>query len=227
MSSPAKPLSPNNNIYQTPSLQPADCVEWSATGNYFMGDCVLRGATFNNDTQSWEGGEMFMLLALVGNLTTQEYVYGNVGATSDPIFSSLSLKSNGVDFNNDWITSTPNQTPPNPGGAQWINLSLLTPGVPPWNRVRNYGLGDLVYYPDPTVVWRRSVEGQVPFPNVTPPGLTAVGDNTLTAWSLISNPQQYTSFNPNPPVAPSFRLGSSNTPVVSTAPLPPTRPAPL
>lgn len=226
MSSPALPFSPNPNIYQTPSLQPKDCAEWAETGNYFMGDCVLRGATFNNDTQKWEGGEMFMLLALVGNTTFNEYVYGNVGVTSDPIFSSLSLKSNGVDFNNNWIGSTPNQTTANPGGAQWVNLSLLTPQIPPWNKERNYGFGDLVYYPDPTIVWRFSVD-TVGLPNVTPPGITAFGGNTLTSWSLISNPQQYTAFNPNPPVAPSLRAGSGDNVVVSTATLPPTRPAPL
>lgn len=219
---PALPLSPNPNLYQTPTLQPADCVEWSPAGQYFMGDCVLRGATFNNDTQRWEGGQMFFLLALVGSQTVAAYTYGSVGLTSDPLISQLSLNGAGVDFNNGWIQATPIQVGPNPRGAQWVNLSLLSPAVRPWNNVQPYNFGDIVYYPDPTVVWRATETAPAGLPpNV--PGLNTVGINQInTAWALISNPQQYSAFNETP-------VNVIGTSILQTEPqpLPPTRALPL
>lgn len=221
-------LSPNPNIYDTPNIQPSQCVEWSATGTYTMGDCVLRGATFDVATQRWVGGEMFYLLALVGNRSTPGQIC-YVGATSDPLNYQLSLSNpavTGVDFNNGWISSTNTFSvpppAPNPGGAQWVNMTLLSPAVRPWNKLRAYNQGDLVYYPDPTVVWRASfdvVTGSAP--NVA--GLNQKATSQYNqGWALISNPQQYTAFNPT-----QFSVEGTSVNEPLPQPLPPTRALPL
>lgn len=224
----AQYISQNPNIYDAPQIQPSDCIEWlGPTATYWMGDCVLRGATYDADNAVWRGGEMFVLIALVGSLATGPNQRCYVGATSDPLYNQLTLldpNHRGIDFNNDWIsTNPPTAAPrPNPTGAQWVNMTLLSPAVRPWNRLRAYGQGDLVYYPDPTVVWRATfsiVPGQPP--NVA--GLNQVASAEFNVgWALISNPQQYTAFNPN-----QFSILGTSVNEALPQPLPPTRALPL
>jgi len=223
----AQKLSPNPNIFDTPGIQPKNCSEWFPTGTYYMGDVVLRGATVDEPNDRWVGGEMFVLIALVGSVTPGALVRCYVGLTSDPLYNQLSLTNpavKGIDFNNDWISQNPPAPipPPNPTGAQWVNLTLLSPAVRPWNKLRNYGQGDLVYYPDPTVVWRASfaiAAGSAP--NVAGLNQLATAEYNQ-GWALISNPQQYTAFNPT-----QFTVMGTSVNEPSPQPLPPTRPLPL
>lgn len=205
-------FSPNPNILVQPDIQKTFMLPWSATTQYNFGDCVIGS-----------DGMAYCFLAAFDSGT-----YPAVGTTSDPTFpgNSLTLKNQkglliGGDFGTNFITGA---TVSNTVGAQWVNLSLLSPTVPPWNANTTYSVGDLVYYPtdQPTVVWRLNnpVAAGNP-PNV--PGLNQISANQVNNWwGLISNPLQSTAFNPSVP-----NVLGTNVESLTEQPLPPIRPAPL
>lgn len=185
-------FSANPNILVNPAIQPSQMLPWSATTSYNWGDCVLGS-----------DGMAYCFMAAYDNPQ-----YASVGTTSDPTISkfSLSLKNQtglltGGDFAQNYETGV--TLPANPNGAQWVNLSLLSPTIPPWNKNTNYKPGDLVFYPadQPTLVWRRNDLGETGQglerspPYLPQPGIVSL-DGVNTAWNLISNPLQLGSFNP-------------------------------
>ena len=210
----AGPFSPNPNIFMNPAIQPTEMPLWSAAGTYNWGDCVL-------------GSDGFAYCLLAATSSGPGYPY--VGLTSDPTIPgfSLTLKNqNGIDMGGEFSYDTPAYlaAPLNPTGAQWVNLSLLSPRVPPWNANTTYSVGDLVYFPtdQPTVVWRlnKPVPAGNP-PNV--PGLNQTVSNQVNQWwGLISNPLQQTAFNPSVP-----NVYGTNVEIFVNQPLPAIRPAPL
>lgn len=180
---------------------------WLPFGTYNFGDCVVGS-----------DGMAYCLLAA----TSSPPGYPYIGITSDPTVNgkSLTLKNqNGIDFGGDFQTDPPSAAP-NPFGAQWVNLSMLSPRVPPWSISASYQPGDLVYYPNdqPSVVWRcnRAHTGLAP----TIPAQNVIAVQVLnTTWDLISNPLQYTAFNPTLPY--------NFAPFGPDQPLPAIRPAPI
>lgn len=188
--------SPNPNIFVTPSIQKSQMNAWSATTTYYYGDCVL-------------GSDGMAYCAISGYATS----YPSMGLLADPVTSSLSLSNQkGLLQNVNSLGSFTNITP-NTSVTQapnWVNLSLLSPTIPPWNSTTNYQPGDLVFYPpdQPTLVWRRNDLGQtgqglgLSPPYLPQPGIVSL-DGVNTAWNLISNPLQLGNFNPvtitNPP----------------------------
>jgi hypothetical protein len=205
-------FSPNPNILVQPDIQQSFMYPWSPTTQYNYGDCVI--------------GSDGMAYAFLAAFDAGQYPF--VGTTSDPTYpgNSLTLSNQrglliGGDFNTNYITGA---TVANPNGAQWINLSLLSPRIPPWNAHTTYSIGDLVYFPtdQPSVVWRLNspVQAGNP-PNV--PGLNQIATNQVNNWwGLISNPLQTTAFNPSIP-----NVYGTNVESFVNQPLPAIRPAPM
>jgi hypothetical protein len=187
--------SPNPNIFVTPNIQIPQMPPWSAVQVYYYGDCVV-------------GTDGFAYCFLCGFDAVPTNPYPNVGLTADPTLpgNSLSLTNQlGSKYGGDFSSSP---TPDNPNGAGWVNLSLLSPRVPPWSSKVSYNAGDLVFYPndEPTQVWRAYQSNFNVAPNLPQANRVAVvtssfnpqanGLSPNNVWGLISAPVQVTSFNP-------------------------------
>jgi len=228
---------PRPNLFLNPALalpyptfQPAaleSSPQWG--GPYRSGDCV-----------KWKG-ENYMFIADSYEQSYFPQPSANFIYPRDPDTSFLTPTSNGLYSPDGGGLGAINLT-----GAMWIKFNN-PPVIPPFSIYGEYKLGDLVTFPDPTVVWRANG------PTTAPPNVPGRNTNLLPGvldskgfdepiiypqpglnnlWSLISSPVQTTAFNPLIPYIPGYGgsgpgVSAGGPESLQPLPLPSFRPAPM